>query len=639
MTTHIQVLVVDNYDSYTNNIADLITQISGTVPVILQRADLNRSHWDMDSGITHVVLAPGPGHPSTEHDMAAVNELIDEITIPLLGICFGHQAIALRFGADVEQIEPHHGSVEACYHSDHDLFVDIPSPFDVVRYHSLSMVEGSDLVEPIAWDSAGEVLALQVHGRNITGVQFHPESVLTSHGEQLLRNFLGIRTEENSGAWTPIEEPERSAWYLPTEVAIEPLSIRASDTLSPEKWDIAWLDSADRRSWTGQYSYFAIADRQHAPTIEWSAWRETERIRLNGQPAQTASKADVAAVLADAHTLARSSRIDAIPSPFQGGWIGAIGYEASEDTRRHDANDINMAITYFDTVLVVDHVAGNSWLILGKDKCTNDRLMALVRETVATSGSQERGKGKVPKPTPRDADQLTIQHIDEQIYQGMFNHVQEFLHQGDAYEVNLTHKIRVNLENVDVDLARLYSSLRASNPAPYSAMIRIGDVQLLSSSPEQFLRFDANRYMSTRPIKGTMPRSTTPQEDASNSAQLASDPRFIAENLMVADLLRHDLAGISVPGTRATPELLSVESYSSVHQLVTAVTGRARDDISAASAISAILPGGSMTAPQSDASQKSSVQWRKALEGGILEYSGGSLRKRAKPLSSSGPSS
>jgi para-aminobenzoate synthetase len=180
--------------------------------------------------------------------------------------------------------------------------------------------------------------------------------------------------------------------------------------------------------------------------------------------------------------------------------------------------------------------------------------------------------------------------------------VQEELRAGNSYEVNLTYREEVvtgGAEGAGESPAAAYLRLRQLNPAPYAGFLQ-HDVPgarawLLSSSPERYALVTADRWLETKPIKGTTPRGATPEEDEELRLRLASDPKFRAENLMIVDLLRNDVAMVGEPGTVEVPVLMDVESYASVHQLVSTVRGRLREDVSTVEALRALFPAGSMT--------------------------------------------
>lgn len=181
-------------------------------------------------------------------------------------------------------------------------------------------------------------------------------------------------------------------------------------------------------------------------------------------------------------------------------------------------------------------------------------------------------------------------------YGEAFADVQEHLRAGNSYEVNLTYRLT---QDDAISPAEAYERLRDLNPAPYAGFLQ-HDVEghrawLLSSSPERYALITPDRTLQTKPIKGTTPRGTTEVEDEAQRQRLASDPKTRAENLMIVDLLRNDLAMVCEVGSVEVPALMEVESYESVHQLVSTVSGTLRDDVSTVSALRALFPAGSMT--------------------------------------------
>ena len=207
----------------------------------------------------------------------------------------------------------------------------------------------------------------------------------------------------------------------------------------------------------------------------------------------------------------------------------------------------------------------------------------------------------VHEPAPTDAATgPAARHDDVGLpspeYAEAFARVQEHLRAGNSYEVNLTFRRTVD---GPVDPAAAYLRLRDLNPAPYAGFLQ-HDVEgargwLLSSSPERYALLTTDRVLETKPIKGTTPRGDNPIEDDEARRRLATDPKLRAENLMITDLLRHDVAGVCAPGTVEVPELMAVESYPSVHQLVTTIRGRLAADVSPVEALRSLFPAGSMT--------------------------------------------
>jgi para-aminobenzoate synthetase len=205
-----------------------------------------------------------------------------------------------------------------------------------------------------------------------------------------------------------------------------------------------------------------------------------------------------------------------------------------------------------------------------------------------------------PVGTSSEASHLRLDsdHVPEvpATYAAAFERVQEHLHAGNSYEVNLTYRVETPS---DLDPLEAYLRLRALNPAPYAGFLQ-HDVPghrawLLSSSPERYALVTADRMLETKPIKGTTARGATPEEDDAARRRLASDPKYRSENLMIVDLLRNDLSMVCEPGTVEVPVLMDVEAYPSVHQLVSTVRGRLADGVSTVQALRALFPAGSMT--------------------------------------------
>jgi para-aminobenzoate synthetase len=197
-----------------------------------------------------------------------------------------------------------------------------------------------------------------------------------------------------------------------------------------------------------------------------------------------------------------------------------------------------------------------------------------------------------PTPSPAGPVRREAVPMPPRSYADAFDEVQRQLRDGNSYEVNLTYRESVVS---DVDPVTAYLRLRAANPAPYAGYLQHHGVHLLSSSPERYAGVDRHRWLETKPIKGTTPRGASADEDAAHRKALATDPKFRAENLMIVDLLRNDLSMVCDVGTVTVPVLMEVESYPSVHQLVSTVRGHLRDGVGTVEALRALFPAGSMT--------------------------------------------
>lgn len=201
------ILLVDNRDSYTFNLAHLIAAQADEEPLVVSADDVFTHHIPerIRAGeFSHVVISPGPGHPGTDADFAASRAVIRAAQgIPLLGVCLGHQGLALLTGAEVTTAEPHHGVLSTLTHSGAGIFESLPHNIEVVRYHSLRVAEPlPEGLEVHARSEDGTIQALKVAGQPHWGVQFHPESILTQHGDTLMANFLRLTPAPSSRSCT-----------------------------------------------------------------------------------------------------------------------------------------------------------------------------------------------------------------------------------------------------------------------------------------------------------------------------------------------------------------------------------------------------------------------------------------------------
>jgi anthranilate synthase/aminodeoxychorismate synthase-like glutamine amidotransferase len=182
------ILLIDNYDSFTYNLAHLFGALGAEVTV--RRNDEIDADEAERLQPAQLVISPGPGRPA---DAGASKAIIERLapTTPTLGVCLGHQAIVEVFGGEVGYArELLHGKASPVRHDGRGLFTDLPAPFDAGRYHSLAATRLPDVLEPTAYADDGEVMAVRHRRFAVVGVQFHPESVLTPEGPTLARNFL-----------------------------------------------------------------------------------------------------------------------------------------------------------------------------------------------------------------------------------------------------------------------------------------------------------------------------------------------------------------------------------------------------------------------------------------------------------------
>lgn len=284
--------------------------------------------------------------------------------------------------------------------------------------------------------------------------------------------------------------------------------------------------------------------------------------------------------------------------PFCGGAMGYFAYdlgrriESLPEQAQHDIDVPDMAIGIYDWAVIVDHQLRRTWLYsMGKDERTlanwND-LQAIFQSNAA---AEEQG--------------ITVTggintNFDKEHYAQAFHRIKQYIRAGDCYQVNLAQRFDVGISG---SAWRVYRELRRLNPAPFAAFMNLNGCAVLSTSPERFLKV-TDGVVETKPIKGTRRRSGFAFEDSELARELLESEKDRAENLMIVDLLRNDLGKNCKTGSIAVPKLYALESYATVHHLVSTVTGRLAKNRHAIDLLRGCFPGGSITgAPKHRAMQ------------------------------------
>lgn len=581
-------LIVDNFDSFTNNIAQYLYEVCGELPVVLPNthslAQLGLERFDA------VVLSPGPGHPANEADFGVCREVLEHAGLPILGVCLGHQGINCFFGGQVACApEPVHGYRTRIRHDDSGLFAGIAQDFEVVRYHSLVCTEVPDCLAVTARSDCGLVMGIAHRERPIWGVQFHPESIDSQHGRQLLRNFVRLVHEGRCDGGLPELAEALRAVGAPQRLALEvqlltptPSALESFRSQFAGQAAAFWLDSELAERKQARYSLMGACDPDSALAFAYDVARHCLEIR--GPGGQRQLHGDFFELMAAVLHCLRPAQPARGPFPFGAGLVGYLGYELKALTGGRDthASDLPDALLYLpQTMLVFDHQCDKAW---------HCHLWGPRQPPPSVSA---RGTAPSPAFRPGAVDESALELADSSsTYQQKVAACLQQITDGESYEICLTNRARMPCSETPLGV---YQRMRAISPVPYGAFLDTGEFAILSASPERFLRIDGDGRILSRPIKGTRPRGSTPEADRRLREELAGSAKDRAENLMIVDLVRHDLNGVCVPGSVTVPEAFVIESYSSVHQLVSTVQGQLRADIGPFAAIKACFPGGSMT--------------------------------------------
>ena len=273
--------------------------------------------------------------------------------------------------------------------------------------------------------------------------------------------------------------------------------------------------------------------------------------------------------------------------PFNGGAIGYFSYDLARRLEKlpiiaSDAEQIaDMAIGIYTWAVIVDHHQQQSYLVGYADNDAQWQELIEQFSIIPTSQSE----------TPFCVTSAITSNMDENTYATAFKKIKQYLKEGDCYQVNLAQRFVANCTGAPWTA---YLKLRALNTAPFSCYLNLPNLQVLSSSPERFLKV-TQRLVQTKPIKGTRPRKTDIFEDEQQKQSLQNSDKDKSENLMIVDLLRNDIGKTCKKGSVKVPLIFNVESYATVHHLVSTVTGVLEDDQHALDLLKTCFPGGSIT--------------------------------------------
>ncbi|MEU4655990.1 aminodeoxychorismate synthase component I [Streptomyces sp. NPDC023723] len=648
-------LLIDNYDSFTYNLFHYLAEVNGREPEVVVNDD---PRWQLGhlSAFDNVVLSPGPGDPARPADFGVCREVLEHGGLPTLGVCLGHQGLAALHGARVGRApEPCHGRVSPVLHDGTGLFEGLPSPFEAVRYHSLAVDRLPAALEATAWTPDGVLMGLRHRERPQWGVQFHPESIGGQYGHRLLDNFrrLTLRHGGGRGREAPVPGSVLSAvpgvpstapgavgtdHRPPTDHLSDPdhrpgdghrpdtdhrpgdghrsdadhrpgdgagprrlrvlarrLAVRVEDEAAFDRLfhrggHAYWLDSSRPDAGSGRFSIMGDASGPLGRIAEADVWSGTVTVR-SATSTETVTSAFLEWLDRDLASL--RTTVPELPFDFALGWVGYLGYELKAECGgrlAHRSQDPDAVMVFSDRALVLDHLTGTGYLLALAEEDAPDQARRWLAEAAGLlAGLAGPGASRPGRTDPPHT--LRWRH-DRSAYLDLIDACQEEIAAGETYEVCLTNMIEAAGRPHPW---HSYRFLRRTSPSPFGALLRFGELSVLSTSPERFLRVDRHGVAESRPIKGTRPRGATPGEDAQLRADLMSSAKDRAENLMIVDLVRNDLGRCAEIGSVEADDIFRVETYARAHQLVSTVRARLRPDSSAVRCVRAAFPPGSMT--------------------------------------------
>ncbi|MGL5755089.1 MAG: aminodeoxychorismate synthase component I [Paraclostridium sp.] len=280
--------------------------------------------------------------------------------------------------------------------------------------------------------------------------------------------------------------------------------------------------------------------------------------------------------------------------PFVGGAVGYLSYDIGNyleklpKTAVDDTGVYDLYFGFYNFVIIVDHLKNKTYIATPDLNMEQEKNIIIDIENIIISGENS----KIDKNIEEEQSKVKlISNFNKNDYIEAVNKVKKYIRQGDIYQANLTQRFSgiTNLSSYS-----LYEKLRNVSKAPFAAFLNFENYQILSNSPERFIKC-IDKNIEARPIKGTRPRGKTIEEDIMLQEELKNSEKDKAELLMIVDLERNDLGKVSEVGTVKVPELFVIEPYANVSHLVSTVTGKLKDSLDCIDLIKATFPGGSIT--------------------------------------------
>ncbi|TBW47410.1 aminodeoxychorismate synthase component I [Marinobacter halodurans] len=592
-------LIIDNYDSFTWNLVQLIYRATNVRPIVLKNDD----PWP-DSCLDNfsaILLSPGPGSPLNQEDFGICSNALNQDKLPILGVCLGFQGIAAKYGARIDKApEQFHGRVSVIKTKCNIMFESIPELLEVTRYHSLLPYDlPVDLIVTAHID--GLPMAFRHKSKPIWGVQFHPESICSQYGEQLILNFVKHCVTNNSNQNAHSTSPDLS-------VKIEKLSYSnfkydlVRKLTSNEEYYV-FLDSCSEHT-TGRYSAVCLSSSELETFLEYSVARKTVTVHCGSSKEEI--KVGNFFEYFESRVKQFTSRLeksdDELPELIPLGYVGYFGYELQTDSIREARfksphNDVGLI--FCDRAVVFDHKEHFAY-ILTLYSSKDDRLGAQAakwrRETRAILCNSEHAPE--PKPEPKPVSQpvklskLSQRHSEDE-YLSLIEKCKEKIECGESYEICLTNQFSMPSVGEGHDF---YEVFRKVSPAPFASHVKFKKLSIYCGSMERFIRVDSKGTVESCPIKGTRPRLLKNSTlDKAQTQELKNSVKDRSENLMIVDLMRNDLLHSCELDSVTVPQLFEIKSFSHVHQMISTVTGSMRDDSSTVDLLKNTFPGGSMT--------------------------------------------
>lgn len=649
------ILLVDSYDSFTYNLRDLINRATNAHVITIHNDsyDLNKEEEKRElnhllDSVDAVVIGPGPGSPSNPDDIGCIPYIYNSYpTKPILGICLGFQILCLVNDCTTEYLaKPIHGQVHAINVVNHSsIFKNLPENIDSVRYHSIYVndISKSTTIVPLAYYNGDEsnpdkILMAAQHSENPHyGVQYHPESICSSSGFEMIQNFwnqidnkaevgselFGDRHLITSKPLIETFKPEFDFDYqfkvlsdLSSSENFNILSV--CDFLESQGQNVMLLNSA---SVPGEWSIIGLPSANESTVITHST-EDNTKIKLsswNSTDFTVVETNDMFQYLSEfmskRYFNPTIENEDLKSCPFIGGLVGYMSYEEGffvdiDNLEKRTESNIDDTKLCFVERFIAIGPENKTYLVSIKPQDTE-----FLNRTSAFFTTAPETKIEDLSPILKNS-KITIP--DKDLYFKTFHDCQKYLHSGDSYELCLTYNTIVQIPD-QLTPWQIYKSLVKKNPSPYSAYLNFQSSMLLSTSPERFISWTP-KFCQMRPIKGTLRKH--PSINYEKACELLKIPKELGENLMIVDLIRDNL--LFLLDKIEVTKLMSVEEYETIYQLVSVIEGSFTNEFKGIDVLKNSLPPGSMTGAPKKRSveilQHLELKQRRGLYSGICGY-------------------
>ena len=377
----VRTLLIDNYDSFTFNLFQMIAQANGVEPIVMKNDALFWDDLDHQS-YDNIVISPGPGSPDKPADFGICAFAVVRATCPVLGVCLGHQGMAHYHGGRVTHApSPMHGRRSSVHHDGRGIFKNIPNPVEVVRYHSLMVSQLPPAFVRTAWTLDGILMGHRHVSRPLYGVQFHPESICTQIGAQMLANFSDMTREFYEQAGRPLPAScagHKTSIVVPSQHSIQPgaqLQVFARELdffpapetafveLYGKSHDSFWLDSSRHEPALARYSYLGDASGPRSHVLRW--WKAFGKFSITRDGHETVSSESLLDHLDRELSTTSISVPPELPFEFTGGYVGYFGYELLSGGNPIAPQDgvPDAIFVHADQFIAFDNLDKRAWLV------------------------------------------------------------------------------------------------------------------------------------------------------------------------------------------------------------------------------------------------------------------------------------